>query len=293
VKLGLLGLIMSDLTDVTYNKIRWAAELGFHGLGAHLTVPADTVSDETAQHVRSLIADQGLEFLQLWGPYPPIISPDEETRQAGVAAVREIVKLAARMAVPGAGVRPTSLNPQGDWWPHPDNHSQKSEDRFVRSLGEILETADDLDVNIILETHITTVLNSPQRIKRVIECVASDRVKLNLDPANFVGNLATAFNPTPMINELFDILGPYTDTVHVKDFYLEDRLILHISETVTGTGMMDLDTILSRTQALSPDMYAIIEHLPLSQVPQAKHNLTQKIRELGLPLGQKTVNDAG
>jgi len=285
VKLGLLGLIESDLTDVNYNKIRWAAELGFHGLGAHLTVPAGNVSDETAHTVQSIIADQGLEFLQLWGPYPPIISPDEQIRKAGVAAVREIVKLAARMGVPGAGVRPTSLNPRGDWWPHPDNHTQETEDRFIRSLREILETANDFGVNIILEIHITTVLNSPQRIKRIIEQVESDRVKLNLDPANFIGDLATAFNPTPTINELFDVLGSFTDTVHVKDFYLEDRFILHISETVTGTGMMDLDTILCRTQALSPDMYAIIEHLPLSQVPQAKRNLSQKIQELGLTLG--------
>jgi sugar phosphate isomerase/epimerase len=287
VKLGLLGLIQSDLTDVNHNKIRWAADLGFHGLGAHLTVPADTVPDETAQTVKSVIADQGLDFLQLWGPYPCIISPDEPTRQAGVAAAREIVKLAARMGALGAGVRPTSLNPKGDWWPHPDNQSQESEDRFVGSLREILDTAGDHDVNIILETHITTLLNSPQRIKRVIERVASDRIKLNLDPANFIGDLATAFNPTPLINELFDLLGTYTDTVHVKDFYLEDRFILHISETVTGTGMMDLDTILCRTQALSPDMYAIIEHLPISQVPLAKRNLTQKIQELGLPPGQE------
>lgn len=285
MKLGLLGLIESDLTDVDYNKIRWAAELGFHGLGAHLTVPATTVSQQAAQTAKSVIADQGLDFLQLWGPYPCIISPDESTRRAGVAAVRDIVKLSAKMGVPAAGVRPTSLNPRGDWWPHPDNHSQESEDRFLLSLKEILETAGDYGINIILEIHVTTVLNSPQRIKRIIERTGSDRVKLNLDPANFIGDLATAFNPSPIINELFDVLGPYTDTVHVKDYYLEDRFIVHISETIPGAGMMDIDTILRRTQALSPDMYAIIEHLPLSLVPQAKRNLTSKIQELGLPLG--------
>lgn len=285
MKLGLLGLIESDLTDVNYNKIHWAAELGFHGLGAHLTVPAGTVTDETALTVKSVIAHQGLEFLQLWGPYPCIISPDERMRQAGVAGAREIVKLAAKMAVPAAGVRPTSLNPRGDWWPHPDNDSLATEDRFVQSLQEILETADDYGVTIVLETHITTVLNSPQRIKRVIERAESDRVKLNLDPANFIGDLTTVFNPTPVINDLFDVLGPFTDTVHVKDFYLEDRFIVHISETIPGTGMMDLDTILRRTQALSPDMYAIIEHLPVNQIPQAKRNLVQKIQDLGLPLG--------
>lgn len=285
MKLGLLGLIESDLTDVTYDKIQWAADLGFHGLGAHLSVPAGVVSDKTALTVKSVIADLGLEFLQLWGPYPSIISPNEQTRRSGVSAVRDIVKLAARMDVPGAGVRPTSLNPRGDWWPHPDNYSPETEDRFVLSLREILETAGEYDVNIILETHITTVLNSPQRIKRIIERTGSSRVKLNLDPANFIGDLATAFNPAPLVNELFDLLGPYTDTVHIKDYYLEDRFILHISETIPGTGMMDLDTVLRRTQELAPDMYAIIEHLPVSQIPLARRNLVQKIQALRLPLG--------
>ena len=156
---------------------------------------------------------------------------------------------------------------------------------FVRSLREIVETAEEVGVNIILETHVTTVLDSAQRIRSIIERTGSERVKLNLDPANFIGDLASAFNPTPLLDELFDVLGPYTDTVHVKDFYLEDRFIVHISETIPGEGMMDLDTVLRRTEELSGDMYAIIEHLPISQIPQAKRNLTEKATSLGIELG--------
>jgi sugar phosphate isomerase/epimerase len=285
MKIGVLGLIVGDLTDVDYNKIRWAAELGFHGVGAHLTVPADSVSAETVATVKSVIADQNIDFLQLWGPYPCLISPDERVRQAGVAQAREIVKLAARLGVPGSGVRPTSLNPKGEWWPHPDNFAPETEDRFVESLKQILITADEYGINIILETHQTTVLNSAQSIRRVIERTDSDRVKVNLDPANFVTDLQTAFNPAPVINELFDVLEPYIDTVHVKDVYLEDRFIVHISETVVGTGLMDLATVLRRAQAVRPDGYVVIEHLPVNLIPLAKRNLDQKIEELGLPVG--------
>ena len=74
MKIGVLGLIVSDLTDVDYNKIRWAADLGFHGVGAHLTVPADTVSDDTVATVKSVIADQNMDFLEnllRWNPPPP------------------------------------------------------------------------------------------------------------------------------------------------------------------------------------------------------------------------------
>ncbi len=285
MKIGVLGLIMSDLTDVDYNKIRRAVELGFHGVGAHLTVPAAAVSDKTAANVKAVIADQNLDFLQLWGPYPCIITPDEQARQVGVAQAREVVKLAAKMGVPGAGVRPTSLNPRGEWWPHRDNHTPETEERFFKSLKEILETAADYDLNLVLEMHQTTVLDSPQRIRRLIERTGSNRVKVNLDTVNFVTDLQTAFNPTPMINEFFDMLGPYIDTVHVKDFYLEDHFVVHISETVIGTGMMDIDTVLHRSQQIQPNGYVIIEHLPLPLIPLAKRNLDQKIKELGLPVG--------
>ncbi|MBL8130424.1 MAG: sugar phosphate isomerase/epimerase [Anaerolineae bacterium] len=285
MRIGLLGLFTSDLTDVTYDRLRFAADLGFHGVGAHISVPASTISDQTAANARSVFDDQGMPFLQLWGPYPCIISPNESVRKAGVAGAQDIARLAAKMGVTESGVRPTSLNPRGDWWPHGDNYKPETEDRLVQSLVEILQVAEDLGVDIVLETHVTTTLNTPETIKRVIERTGSKHLKLNLDPCNFVGDLHTAFNLPSMLNHLFDVLSPYIATVHLKDFMLEDRLVVHITETVIGTGLMDFDTILTRLHQVNPNAYGVIEHLPVGLIPLAKRNLTQKVRELGLPLG--------
>src|SRR5689334_22526388 len=141
MKIGLLGLVMSDWKDIDYNRIRFAVELGFHGVGAHLTVPASTITDELAAHVKSVYDDQKMPLLQLWGPYPCIISPDENVRKAGVEGARDIVRLAAKMGVKESGVRATSLNPRGDYCIHPDNYKPETQDRLVKSLVEILETA--------------------------------------------------------------------------------------------------------------------------------------------------------
>ncbi len=238
MRFGVLGVIWSDWTDVTYESVAFARELGFHGLGAHLTVPASTISDEIAANVRACIDGNGLEFLQLWGPYPSILSADDEERRRGVEGARDIVRLAQRMGVPASGIRPTSHNPRGDWWPHPENHSRASEDRLVRSIDEVLEIAVPAGVEIVLEKHATSTLDSAKRVKRVIERTDPAHVKVNIDPANFVSDLATAFDPTPMIHEMFDVLGEHCATVHVKDFYLEDRFIVHISETIPGSGMI-------------------------------------------------------
>jgi sugar phosphate isomerase/epimerase len=285
MKIGLLGLFTTDLTDVDREKVKWAGELGFHGIGAHIIVPPSTISDDTARRARDTFAEQGMPFLQLWGPYPCIISPDESVRRAGVAGAADLARLAAKMGVTESGVRPTSLNPRGDWWPHADNYKPETEDRLVKSLKEILHIAEDHGVDIILETHVTTTLNTAQTIKRVIERTESKHLRLNLDPCNFVGDLHTAFNLKPMLDEIFDVLGQYIATVHLKDFYLEDRLVVHIAETVIGTGLMDFDTILEHVNRVKPDGYVVIEHLPVGLIPLAKQNLTQKIKALGLPLG--------
>ncbi len=58
--------------------------------------------------------------------------------------------------------------------------------------------------------------------------------------------------------------------------------MVHIAETIPGTGMLDIDTVLRRTEALSPDMYAVVEHLPVGQIGQAKRHLTERAAALGI-----------
>lgn len=282
MRFGVLGVIWSDWSDVDYQRVAFARELGFAGIGAHLTVPASNISDEVAENTRSCVEGNDMDFLQLWGPYPTIISEDEETRRAGVAGAADVARLAGRLGVPAAGVRPTSHNPRGDWWPHPENYSAASEDRLVRSISEILEVAVPAGVKIVLEAHATSTLDSPARIRRVIERTDPASVTINIDVVNFVRDLPTAFDSTAMINEYFDVCGEFCGTVQVKDFYLEDRFVVHIAETIPGTGMLDIDTVLRRTEALDPDMYAVIEHLPVSQIAQAKHHLTERAAALGI-----------
>jgi sugar phosphate isomerase/epimerase len=282
MRLGVLGIIWSDWTDVDEQQVAFARELGFSGIGAHLTVPASTISDELAANVRACIASNGLDFMQVWGPYPTIISEDEEVRRAGVEGARDVIRLAGRLGVPQAGVRPTSHNPRGDWWPHPENHSTASEDRLVRSLSEILEVAVPEGVTVVLEAHATSTLDSPARVRRVIERTDPASVAINIDPVNFVRDLPTAFDSTTMIDEYFDVCGEFCGTVQVKDYYLEDRFVVHISETIPGSGLLDIDTVLRRTEALGSEVFAVVEHLPVGQIAQAVRHLTGRAAALGI-----------
>src|SRR5882672_11383652 len=137
MRLGVTGMIPGDFNLIDERLIRKIAELGFSGVGAHLVGDPQGVSPALCQRIRSMFEQQGIKLIQFWGWYPSIISPDEQVRQAGVRTVQDLIRLGADLGAQMVGVRPTSLNPRGPWWPDPANFESTTEDRLVRSLREI------------------------------------------------------------------------------------------------------------------------------------------------------------
>ncbi|MDX6510904.1 MAG: hypothetical protein QOE36_408 [Gaiellaceae bacterium] len=69
---------------------------------------------------------------------------------------------------------------------------------------------------------------------------------------------------------------------HVKDVYAEERLVVHLSETVIGDGCFPIASYLQRFERALPDAYLIVEHLPEELVAQAKAALDGICTERGI-----------
>ena len=102
-----------------------------------------------------------------------------------------------------------------------------------------------------------------------------------MDPVNFVGSVPEAFSTTELIDYLFDVLGCYTICGHAKDLFLQDRLVLHVEETVIGQGIVDNARYLQRSEEACPCGYVQIEHLPDDQIPAAR----KALYEIGIEAG--------
>jgi sugar phosphate isomerase/epimerase len=282
MRLGIVGLIPSDFHTVDDTLARYIRSLGFSGVGAHIAGDPLAASPAALQHLRAVLDANGLRLVQFWGWYPSIVTDDESLRRTGVRAAQEIVKLGASVGAQMIGIRPTSMSPNGPWSPHPLNYAPATEERLVKSLREIAAACADYQLAIALECHVTTTLHSPEASRRIIERVGSDWIKVNLDPVNFVRDHLTAYDMTGLLNDLFDTLGSYALAAHIKDVRVDDDHVVHISETPPGTGLMDFETLFRRFEALLPDGFALIEHLPPEQVPDAAAFVQQKLRDLNI-----------
>ena len=285
MRLGVAGEIVPRELDAIDDQLAaQIAGLGFSGVGTHFLGDPETLPRATLQRVQAVFADRGIRIVQSWGWQQPLVHPTESVRRAAVRTLQHAIRVAADLGAAMVMTGPGSLNPRGPWWPHPDNHTPATEDALVKSLREAAFACEAHGIAISLECHVTSILDSAARVRRVIERTESRWIKVNLDPVNFIGDLPGLFNTTRLIDELFDTLGPYIVAAHVKDAYVEDRHVVHISETVPGDGLFDFNTFFRRFEALLPDGYGLVEHLPEDLVPQAMTFVTGTLTALGIPI---------
>lgn len=284
MKLGVIGMIPSDFRTVDDALCRHIRSMGFSGVVAHIAGDPFNADLDALYHLKDIFKRHQLHWVQLWGWYPSIVTPDEAVRTEGIREACEIVRLGALMNVDSIGMRPTSMSTVGPWSPHPANYHPETEARLIDSLRQISEAAAKHQIPIALECHVLTTLHSPPVIQRVLDAVGSPWLKINFDLVNFVGDLHAAYDLPRVIQHLADTLGRFAVSAHIKDVVVEDDLVVHISEAMLGEGLIDFDVLLPHIEAMMPQGYAFIEHLPPEKVPQAAAFLQRKLNELNIPI---------
>jgi sugar phosphate isomerase/epimerase len=282
MKLGIAGLLpkWEEIDLAAAQRVRTA---GFKGASIFFQKPLEADPAKVAR-LKSILAEAGLEAAQANGWYEVLVHADEALRAEGVRGIQTLCRLGRAIDAGSVYVRPGSHNPRGAWYPHPQNHTAATFDALVGSLKAAARTAEQEGMILALEGHVLSPLDTPQRMRDVLDAVGSPAVKVNMDPVNFIGSVADTHDTTRTLNELFEKLGSDIIAAHLKDCALEDRLVLHIAEVIPGLGTLDYPLLLQRMQALQPQVYALIEHLPDEKVPEARRNVVEIAARCGVPL---------
>ena len=281
MRCGVVGLLPADLREVNADHARRLRDLGFTGVSCVLRDPFAYTQAEL-ERVRLTLAEAGVRVAQANARYPDLIHPDAAQRAAGVRALRQACVAAGWLEAATVYVRPGSRNPAGSWTPHPENTAPRTLAVLVAGLKEVAAAAADLGVTLALEGHVVSSLETPERLREVLEAVGSPALGHNVDPVNMIGSLRDAYDTTSFLGRLFGVLGPFIVAAHAKDLRVEDRLVLHLAECPLGEGVLDQETFLQLFAAHCPDGYVLIEHLRDEQIPAAKQALDAAAARAGL-----------
>ena len=278
---GVVGLIPDEPARIDAAAALRVRELGFRGVSVLLGDPGAASAAEL-RRARQVLTDGGVAVAQANGRYASLVDPSPEVRRAGIRGLVAHVRSARALCAETLYVRPGGLNPQGPWWPHPEHHRRETFERAVQSLRQVAPVAEAEGVTLAVEGHALSVLDTPERLAELVRAVGSPTLCVNLDPVNFIGSVWDAWRPQRVYERLLVALGGRIAAAHWKDYTVENRLVLHITEVVPGEGVVDHARWLSQLHAVQPRAWVLIEHLPPEQIPAAKHALDEALARAGL-----------
>jgi len=234
------------------------------------------ISNDDIKRIKDNFEKNSLIIGQTNGRYGGgLVSPNENIRKDAIQFVKDMCIVTSKLNAPNTYLRPGSVNPNGPWLPHPENHTDAVFERLVNSTKDIISEAEKEGVKLSLEGGYVSPIYSAKRTKESIEAVGSKNLGFNQDPVNFISNLEQAYNTKEFLEDFFTLLGDYTLGAHLKDFKVIDTLLLRFEEEYLGSGMMDQVYFLKRMKEICPDAHILVEHIPRDKF-EASFNETIK-----------------
>jgi len=284
VRLGVLNFLPRYLDELQPAQLRQLRDLGFTGTGLPGADDPASIPTARAAEVGRMFHDAGVDLIEYGRYSTTLIAPDAAVRQRNLDSLREACRVAAAADCPAVIVGAGSHNPRGAWFAHPDNASPETLDRLIATLQEAATLAEDAGVLLGLECHTVTPLKDAVTARAVLDAVASPALRVHLDPVNWM-TWETVYRSGAATAAMFDALGAERLLgAHSKGVTVEDRMIIHLSEAVTGApdDLFDHAALLRLAARMPRDFYVAIEHLTPAQMPAARDHLLRVADQIGV-----------
>ncbi len=270
---------MNDITALTCKRVRRA---GFSGIATRFRANHPQTTTRTgARHLKALLDGEGIRHFQATGYEQNLIAPDSSERRNAVRIVQHAIRLAGWMGARAVATGPGSMNEEGPWFPHRDNHSEEARERLVLTLRECAKAAEDAGIILALECHQLVTLRTPEIARAVVEAVASPVVRIAYDTANWI-DLSSIYDTAAAINAHADTLGDLIASAIAKDVWLENALTLHVQDGYPGFGEVDFAALFRRIEALSPDYPIIAGGTQTRELPIVSRLFHKLAKDLGI-----------
>ena len=282
--LGVAGLVPGDWKSIDGAVLDNVAQHGFKTVQIRVDDP-QSIKDKDIVRLKSMFDSRGFPMPQTVGNYGgDLIAEDENVRKNEIKFVKRMINISSRLGSPNTYLRPGSLNPKGGWTPHPKNHSPKVWDRLVDSTKQICNVAENEGMMIAVEGGTVCPVDTPQKMKDLIDDVGSKNLGLNMDPVNFIGSLDIAYDTTSLINEFYALIPDRILGAHAKDFTVVDSLLPHFEESIIGQpeSMLDNEALLLGLQKVNPKAHVLVEHLPDDKIPLAATGIRDIAERIGI-----------
>jgi len=219
---------------------------------AGIDTDAGRLSPGLACHVREAFAHHGIQIAVL-GCYVNLADPDAATLRVQLGRFKEHLRLARDFGCSVVGTETGSLNSDFSW--HPDNHGEAAFTTVLANVRELVREAEKFGVCVGVEGVERYVIDSPRRLRRLVDEVGSPNLQLILDPVNLL-NARNHLDQAAILEEAFALLGERIAILHAKDFVVEAGQFRPVP---AGQGQLNYGLFLRRAKEHKPWISTLLE----------------------------------
>jgi sugar phosphate isomerase/epimerase len=276
LKLGIFTGVYASLP--LEEAARRIAADGFHGVVLDFAF-ADVKFDpsapdwDKARLITSTLAKHNIKIVGLFGYYN-VVDPDAARRQRGEQRMQVLIENWKQFGCPVISTETGTFNEKSEWVESPENLTEKGYETCRAALEKLTKAAKKSGAVISIEPYWRNVIDSIARTQRVMRDVPG--LKLVMDPCNYFRKEQLA-SMDPMLEEMFRRLGKQIVLAHAKDVKAApDGTDL----PAAGRGVLDYPLYLRLLAGLNREVFLIIEHLTLDDVPRARDYVLSQFDKL-------------
>ena len=234
----------------------------------------DGLDAAACQQARREIDARNIEVVSLSATYN-MIHPDPAARAQGMRRLGILASRAAELGTNLLTLCTGTRNPTNMWQHHPQNNSPEAWSDLLDAIGQALTFAEQHDVHLGIEPEVANVVNSPQKARKLLDTMRSDRLTIVMDGAN-VFPKGTIQRQRQILDEAFDLLGDRIALAHAKDLSRDGEA----GHEAAGTGLLDYDYYLHLLHQSGYRGAVVLHSLTPAQVPGCVRFLQQKLQDI-------------
>lgn len=219
------------------------------------------MTDKRAAGIVEIYRDAGIEVSVL-GVFTNLMEPDDSEREENLKYFERMIQIAAHTGIPTVATECGFV--PGRRGINADTYEQDF-DLLKRGLSRLVDYSDRYGVDVALEACVLDVVPSAKRARDLIAQIGSRRLKVLLDPANYIANSSE--------EDMFGYLGPHIAYLHGKDRKVNDQ-----KGRVVGDGDIDWPLFMRLYHEHAGDKPVIMEYVKKDNVVMARDRLIEADR---------------
>lgn len=220
------------------------------------------LSPGLAKYIKETFQRQGLSIAVL-GCYVNIAHPDKLERGILLEKFKEHIRYSRDFGCSIIGTETGSVN--HDYSFNPENHGEAALQTLIDSVRALVKEAERFGVIVGIEGVTSHIVNTPERMKIVLDTIDSNNLQVIFDPVNFL-SIENYKQQDEMMEKSFKLFGDRIAIIHAKDFIIEDNQMKTVE---AGKGLLNYNILMKLIKSHKPYIEILLENAKVETIDES------------------------